>query len=102
VLNLRGNIYPLIALGDMFNLAGAGKDITKTMVVIAQAENQQVGLILDELLGQQQVVIKSLGDRFKGIRGVAGGAILGDGTVGLILEPAGLLELYQHTPASIA
>ncbi len=100
ILNLRGEIYPLINLGRMFNLSDAAKDATQGMVVIAQAEDQQVGLILDELLGQQQVVIKSLGDRFKRISGITGGAILGDGTIGLILEPAGLLEVYRKSTAA--
>jgi two-component system, chemotaxis family, sensor kinase CheA len=97
ILNLRGNIYPLLALGHMFNLTDAAQDATEGMVVIAQAGDQQVGLILDELLGQQQVVIKSLGDRFKKLNGITGGAILGDGTIGLILEPAGLLEVYRRS-----
>jgi two-component system, chemotaxis family, sensor kinase CheA len=100
ILNLRGEIYPLINLGRIFNLPDAAQDATQGMVVIAQAEDQQVGLILDELLGQQQVVIKSLGDRFKRISGITGGAILGDGTIGLILEPAGLLEVYQRSSAA--
>ncbi len=95
ILNLRGELYPLITLGSMFNLPDAATDPTEGMVVITQAEDQQIGLVLDELLGQQQVVIKSLGDRFKSVRGITGGAILGDGTIGLILEPAGLLDVYQ-------
>jgi two-component system chemotaxis sensor kinase CheA len=96
VLNLRGKLYPLLHLGEMFHLDDATKNITEGMIVITQAEDQQIGLILDDLLGQQQVVIKSLGDQFKSTSGVTGGAILGDGTIGLILEPAGLLELFQQ------
>jgi two-component system chemotaxis sensor kinase CheA len=100
VLNLRGHLYPLINLGEMFHIDNAIHDATKGMVVIAQAEDQQIGLVLDELLGQQQVVIKSLGDRFKSISGITGGAILGDGTIGLILEPAGLLALHECATAA--
>jgi two-component system, chemotaxis family, sensor kinase CheA len=97
ILNLRGQIYPLLCLGTMFNLPNASRSAVEGMVVITQAEDQQIGLILDELLGQQQVVIKSLGDRFKGVSGITGGAILGDGTIGLILEPAGLLDVYSRS-----
>jgi len=101
ILNLRGKIYPLITLGNMFNIPDAVTDPVKGMVVIAQAEDRQIGLVLDELLGQQQVVIKSLGDRFKKVRGITGGAILGDGTIGLIIEPAGLLDVYQQEYATV-
>ncbi len=100
ILNLRGEIYPLLNLGTMFNLPNAAKDATQGMVVITQAEDHQIGLVLDELLGQQQVVIKSLGDRFKKVTGITGGAILGDGSIGLILEPAGLLEVYRRSSAA--
>jgi two-component system chemotaxis sensor kinase CheA len=100
ILNLRGELYTLVSLCEMFGIRDGIKDPTKAMVLIAQAEDRQVGLVLDELLGQQQVVIKSLGERFKSITGITGGAILGDGTIGLILEPAGLLEVHQRALVS--
>jgi two-component system chemotaxis sensor kinase CheA len=100
ILNLRGELYTLVSLSEMFNISDGIKDPTQGMVVIAQAEDRQVGLVLDELLGQQQVVIKSLGERFKAVTGITGGAILGDGTIGLILEPAGLLDVHQRTFAA--
>lgn len=96
ILNLRGELYTLVSLSEMFNISDGVKDPTQGMVLITQAEDRQVGLVLDELLGQQQVVIKSLGERFKSITGITGGAILGDGTIGLILEPAGLLDVHQR------
>ncbi len=99
ILNLRGQIYPLISLKAMLKIHKEREEMNQEMVVIAQAEDQQVGLILDELLGQQQVVIKSLGDSFKSVTGITGGAILGDGTIGLILEPAGLLEMSRRNKA---
>lgn len=99
ILNLRGRIYPLLSLATMFDVSNASRTGTG-MVVIAQAGDQQIGLALDELLGQQQVVIKSLGNRFKNISGITGGAILGDGTIGLILEPAGLLDIYNRSSAA--
>ena len=68
------------------------------MVVIAHTDNgRKVGLVVEELIGQQQVVIKSLTDSLRQIRGVSGAAILGDGRVGLILEPTGLLKVHSDS-----
>jgi hypothetical protein len=71
-------------------------DPSKHLVVIVQSEGQKVALVVEELIGQQQVVIKTLGERFKQVQGVSGAAILGDGRVGLILEPGGLLALHNR------
>jgi len=67
------------------------------MVVITNVDDRQVGLVVEGLLGQQQVVIKTLGERFENLRGVSGAAILGDGKVGLILEVAGVATLPRST-----
>ena len=56
------------------------------MLVVAEVEGQRFCLLVDELIGKQEVVIKALGETFKDVTGVAGGAILGDGRVGLILD----------------
>ena len=69
-------------------------------MVIAQSSTGELGLVVEELLGQQQVVIKPLGERFKALRGVAGAAILGDGRVGLILEMSGIAALHNACRAS--
>ena len=58
-------------------------------------KEEQRGLLLDELLGQEEIVIKSLGEALKRTRGLAGGAILGDGRVGLILDIAGFFDLAE-------
>ncbi len=94
VINVRGRLIPLIQLGNLFELSGP-IDPCDTMVVIVQSEGQQVGLVVDELHGQQQVVIKSLGERFEKLQGICGAAILGDGRVGLILEMSGLAKLNE-------
>ena len=60
----------------------------------------QIGIVVEELIGQQQVVIKSLGERFKKLRGIAGAAILGDGKVGLILEMSGLAAVHNARGAT--
>jgi two-component system chemotaxis sensor kinase CheA len=99
VLNVRGQLIPLIQLGNIFKLSGP-TDPCQTMVVIVQSEGRQVGLVVDDLLGQQQVVIKTLGQRFEKLQGICGAAILGDGRVGLILEMSGLAKLNETADTS--
>ena len=86
---IRGLLVPLVQLGELFRLTGS-IDPTETMVVIAHTDEGRIGLVIEELVGQQQVVIKTLGQRFEMLRGISGAAILGDGRVGLILEVSGL------------
>jgi len=95
VLNVRGQLVPMVQLGELFGLTGR-VDPAEAMVVIAHCEGRQVGLVVEELIGQQQVVIKTLGERFERLRGISGAAILGDGRVGLILEMPGLVAAHQE------
>ena len=71
-------------------------------VVIVEDNGRPVALVVDELLGKREVVIRSLGEMFRGVPGIAGGAILGDGRIGLILDTGGLLALAASTQAPIA
>jgi two-component system chemotaxis sensor kinase CheA len=100
MLQIRGELCPLIQLGALFDYSAA-VDPCENLVVVVQCEGQKVALVVEELIGQQQVVIKTLGERFKGIKGVSGAAILGDGRVGLILEPSGLLALHNESGCAI-
>ncbi|NLX13062.1 MAG: chemotaxis protein CheA [Phycisphaerales bacterium] len=100
ILNVRGQLIPLIQLGQLFGMTGYIHPCD-TMVVIVHCEGRMVGLVVEDLLGQQQVVIKSLGERFEGLQGICGAAILGDGRVGLILEMAGLRKLNETVTAAI-
>ena len=95
LLQVRGQLCPLIQLGPLFGL-GPPIDPSENLAVIVQCGAQKIALVVDELIGQQQVVIKTLGQRFKQVQGVSGAAILGDGRVGLILEPSGLLALHNQ------
>ncbi len=95
VLNIRGRLIPLVQLGRLFGLCGR-LDPCRAMVVIAHCEGRLIGLVVEELIGQQQVVIKTLGERFQGLKGISGAAILGDGRVGLILEVGGVEELHNR------
>jgi two-component system chemotaxis sensor kinase CheA len=100
MLQVRGELCPLIQLGPLFGYSEP-VDPCENLVVIVQCEAQKIALVLDELIGQQQVVIKTLGQRFKKVEGVSGAAILGDGRVGLILEPTGLLKLHGLRGTSV-
>ena len=72
------------------------KPICPSVLIIAESEGKDFGLLVDEVIGKQEVVIKSLGESLKDIAGVAGGAILGDGRVGLILDMEGIFWRGAH------
>ena len=93
MLNVRGELIPLIRLNQMFGLSDAKTDIMQALVIIVGTEKEKRGLLVDDLLGQQQVVVKNLDKRLQGIKGFSGSSILGDGLVGLILDVGGLFEL---------
>jgi two-component system chemotaxis sensor kinase CheA len=91
----RGHLIPMIRLNQLFGIDGDSKEPWDGLVVVVENKEEQRGLLLDELLGQEEIVIKSLGEALKRTKGLAGGAILGDGRVGLILDIAGLFELSE-------
>jgi two-component system chemotaxis sensor kinase CheA len=93
MVRVREKLIPLLHLGAAFGIDGARERITDATVVIIEDADRQLALVVDELVGKYEVVIKSLGDAFGNVRGVAGGAILGDGRIGLILDAGGLLAL---------
>ena len=90
-LLIRENLVPIIRLYDVFGVEATYDDPCEGIVVVIENEGRKRALMVDELLGKQEVVIKSLGGYMKNIQGVAGGTILGDGRVGLILDLAGLI-----------
>ena len=91
VIVVRGQVYPLKRLEDTFNLApGATGD--KIYVVIVGSGERKMGVVVDKLLGEQEIVIKSLGAYLGQVEGLAGAAILGDGKVSLIIDVRGLLR----------
>ena len=97
---LRGTLIPIVRLHNLFNVKEAQEDFDKSLLVVVESDNRHCALMIDEILGQQQIVIKSLGKTFGNIRGISGGAILGDGHVGLILDVAGLFDLAQNEKLS--
>jgi two-component system chemotaxis sensor kinase CheA len=92
---LRDEYVPIIRLYSVFNLTPKITDLEEGLLVIVEGEGQKVGLFIDDLLGQQQVVIKSLETNYRKVVGVSGATILGDGTVALILDVPGVMALYR-------
>jgi two-component system chemotaxis sensor kinase CheA len=95
VYTLRDEYVPLIRLRDVFNLDVGSDKLDEGLLVVVECEDRKVGLFVDELLAQQQVVIKSLETNYRKVTGIAGATILGDGTVALILDIAGLQAMYR-------
>jgi len=94
VVNIRGSLLSLVRLHKLYNIDTKKTNPWESIVVVVEGAEGRYGVLVDELLGQQQVVIKSLGDRFKDIKGISGSAILGDGRVGLILDVSGVREAF--------
>jgi two-component system, chemotaxis family, sensor kinase CheA len=90
---LRGDLIPVSRLGQLFGISDAGHNLSDGILVVSESKGRRVALLVDDLLGQQQVVIKSLGSVFGRVEGVSGGAILGDGRVCLILDVEGLIRV---------
>ncbi|VAX15875.1 Signal transduction histidine kinase CheA [hydrothermal vent metagenome] len=94
MINVRGHLMPLVRLHGILKVENAEHhNPWEGLVIIVETDESDFGFMVDDLLGQQQVVIKSLGKRFKGLPGISGGTILGDGRVGLILDIGGIVAM---------
>lgn len=93
-LMVRGTVLPIIRLYQLFQVEPVHTDPCEAIVVVVEYEGRQRAIMVDELLGKQEVVIKNLGG-LNDIPGVAGGTILGDGRVGLILDLAGIVQSHS-------
>jgi two-component system chemotaxis sensor kinase CheA len=94
VLQLRGELLPLVPLGNMLNVTSTAGDTSERVVIVTEnGEGSRFGLVVDELLGHQQVVIKSIEDSYGSVPGIAGATILGNGRVALILDVDRLSEM---------
>ena len=94
---VRGDMLPIFRLHRMFQVDNAVENLTEGLLVVMEDGDGSYALMVDELLGQQQVVAKPLGDGIGKIHGVSGGAILGDGRVGLILDPQGITSVARQS-----
>ena len=88
-----GKVHPLIYLNRVLNVNSEDRKIEDRTICIVDTDYGRACIVVDELLGQQQVVIKNLGEKLRNIQGVTGAAILGDGRVGLILDVNSLVML---------
>ena len=91
VITLRGNVIPLVRLNKVLGIESTKKEDENLIAVIVKKGDKQAGLIIDELMGQQEIVIKSLGKYINKSKEISGATILGDGEVALILDTNALL-----------
>ena len=89
----RGNLIPIIRLNDIYSSSTQRKLIQDCLVVVVESKEEKRALLIDELLGKDEYVIKSLGSNLEDVEGISGGAILADGRVGLILDIHGIFEI---------
>jgi len=94
-VHVRGEYIPLMRLGDIFSIAGAVQRPEEAVVMLVDAEGEHLALLVDELLGQHQVVIKSIETNYRKVDGTAGATILGDGRVALILDAVDMVRLWR-------
>jgi two-component system chemotaxis sensor kinase CheA len=92
---VQGELIPIIRLYRLFGAVPTTEEATESLLVVVEDDSRKCCLLVDELLGQQQVVIKNLGEGLGKVKGISGGAIMGDGKVSLILDVPGLMELAR-------
>ncbi|HEX5338494.1 MAG TPA: chemotaxis protein CheW, partial [Gallionella sp.] len=95
VVHVRGEYLPLIALHEVFNIKPRVTNPAEGIVVLLEAEGKKVALFVDDLVGQHQVVIKSLETNYRKVPGVSGATIMGDGRVAMIMDVVALVKLAQ-------
>nr|WP_269473324.1 chemotaxis protein CheA [Kineobactrum salinum] len=96
LLKIREDYLPLIAVHQALDIVDAGTEPTEGITVVVQGEGKRYALLVDELIGQQQVVVKNLETNYRKVPGVSAATILGDGSVALILDIADLHRLSQR------
>ncbi len=97
MVHVRGEYLPIISLHKLFKQETAITDPTDGVLVLIEAEGKKSALFVDRLVGEQQVVIKSLETNFKKIPGVSGATIMGDGSVALIVDVPAIIQMGQTT-----
>jgi two-component system chemotaxis sensor kinase CheA len=103
---LREDNVPVIPIFQLFNIPCEFDSIENSLLVVVEADGQKIGLMVDDLLAQQQVVIKSLNDNYQQVEGISGATILGDGSVAMILDVPGIISMaltksqlnHKHRP----
>ena len=89
---IRGECYPVVRIGERYQLSTYEPNVDKGMLVIVEVEQKQICLLVDRLIGNQEIVVKPIPDYIKRVEGLSGCTQLGDGSIALILDAAGLME----------
>ena len=100
VFSFRGDYLPIIRLHEVFGVQPRARSLHEGLVMVVEGDGRRAGLFVDSLLGQQQVVIKSMESNYGRIEGIGGATILGEGAVALILDVPGLIRLAASQPAA--
>jgi two-component system chemotaxis sensor kinase CheA len=95
VVHVRGEFLPMIALHEIFNIKPKVTNPEEGILILLEAEGKKVALFVDELVGQHQVVIKSLETNYRRVQGVSGATIMGDGRVAMIMDVGALVKMAQ-------
>ena len=96
VLEVRGEYLPIVELWKVFNVAGAKTEATQGIVVILQSGGRRYALLVDQLIGQHQVVVKNLESNYRKGPGISAATILGDGSVALIVDVSALQAINRE------
>ena len=96
VLEVRGEYLPLVELWNVFDVQGAKTEATQGIVVILQSAGKRYALLVDQLIGQHQVVVKNLESNYRKVPGISAATILGDGSVALIVDVSALQSLNRE------
>ena len=102
LIQVRGEYLPVVCLHDVFHIQGAITDWSKGIMVVLEADGQSAALFIDQLIGQHQVVIKSLEANYRRVPGVGGATIMGDGRVALILDVPMLVGMARRVMPAAA
>ena len=102
VVRVRGEYLPLVALHEVFSVEDARTDPTQGIVTIMQTEGRRFAMLIDELVGQQQVVVKNLETNYRKVHGISAATILGDGSVALIVDVAALNRETRHAHGAMS
>ena len=93
MLSFHGSLVPLFRLTRLFDVQGGEEELKNSLIVVIEDDGNRAGIVIDELVVRQQVVVKTLGETMKNVVGISGGAIMPNGRVGLILDIGGLVKL---------
>ncbi len=100
VLQVRGEYLPLVELYNVFDVKEAKTEATQAIVVILQSAGRRYALLVDQLIGQHQVVVKNLESNYRKVPGISAATILGDGSVALIVDVSALQSLNRDKLAT--